>query len=117
MTLLEAAKELLAMIDDVGPPEHPQTDRVFAQFEFDNLRAAVSTVDVQSAPSTTTNWPDECRMHGYTDEGKGGIDLSEGELAMLQRFASYCRSCALSGESNPMEFETFINMPANKETR
>ncbi len=28
-------------------------------------------------------------------------------LLMWQRFASYCRSCALSGEHDPDEFETF----------
>lgn len=36
------------------------------------------------------------------------------ELAMWQRFAWYCRSCALSGEHDPMDFETFCNMPANQ---
>lgn len=29
------------------------------------------------------------------------------ELAKWQQFASYCRSCALSGESDPVEFEDF----------
>ena len=35
------------------------------------------------------------------------------QLANWQRFASYCRSCALSGEHDPMDFATFANMPAN----
>lgn len=30
------------------------------------------------------------------------------DIAMWQRFASYCRSCALSGEHDPMDFETFV---------
>lgn len=29
------------------------------------------------------------------------------ELALWQQFASYCRSCALSGESNPLDFDSF----------
>jgi len=36
------------------------------------------------------------------------------ELALWQRFASYCRCCAQSGESNPMDFEEFAKMPANQ---
>ncbi len=31
------------------------------------------------------------------------------ELSAWQRFSSYCRSCALSGESNPQEFEEFCS--------
>lgn len=32
----------------------------------------------------------------------------ERRLSDYQRFASYCRSCALSGESDPQSFEDFI---------
>lgn len=35
------------------------------------------------------------------------------ELALWQRFASYCRSCAISGEHDPLDFEAFSKLPAN----
>lgn len=30
------------------------------------------------------------------------------DMKTWKRFASYCRSCALSGESNPLDFEQFV---------
>ncbi len=32
----------------------------------------------------------------------------ENELKAWKKFAAYCRSCALSGESNPQDFKTFV---------
>ena len=43
MQLIEAAKELLALIDEAG--SDAQSDRVFAQFEFDRLRAATEIAE------------------------------------------------------------------------
>lgn len=36
------------------------------------------------------------------------------ENEQWRRFASYCRSCALSGESNPQTFQEFCNYTRNK---
>ena len=38
------------------------------------------------------------------------------QLAQYQQFAAYCRSCALSGESDPQTFEQFVETMKSKET-
>ena len=35
------------------------------------------------------------------------LKLQAAELAQWQQFASYCRSCALSGEHDPQDFADF----------
>jgi hypothetical protein len=41
-------------------------------------------------------------------------DELRAEVKLRAMFAGYCRSCALSGESNPRSFEEFIEQPAVK---
>ncbi len=40
------------------------------------------------------------------------LDEREREAGQWRRFAAYCRSCALSGESNPHTFEQFVSYTA-----
>jgi hypothetical protein len=37
------------------------------------------------------------------------LEEAEQTIGQWQRYAAYCRSCALSGESDPHTFEQFVN--------
>ena len=41
------------------------------------------------------------------------LNQAETDLPMWQRFASYCRCCAQSGESDPDDFDTFNGFNGN----
>lgn len=46
MTIVEAARDLVSLIDAAGPPRSAAADKVFAQV-LDNLRAAVEAHDAE----------------------------------------------------------------------
>lgn len=50
-------------------------------------------------------------------EANAEVERLRAELAKWQRFASYCRCCALCGESDPQTFEQFVDYGATLATQ
>jgi hypothetical protein len=83
----------------------PDYDAAFEKYE-----QQIETLQVALAAERAKADETLKRMNAYCDERAAELVSLRSKLDAAeawQRFANYCRSCAISGESNPDSFEDF----------
>lgn len=111
-----ATPEVLAKYAAMSDPECEKILLDFIQEERDLHRLCMRQSDLLTGVvNAIRGKPPERTLWSHHD----APELAEGvvkQLAQYQQFAAYCRSCALSGESDPQTFEQFVETMKSKET-